>query len=143
MHIPGPSRQIAFHQLLVAARKTWLSDALAAALDSVDIRDVKRELDGLVPTDVQRILSRAGIRDEYVFPCPSLLETSPERRRSPSTPQAAAWAGSRSWRRMVPCLNRCGQPYRSCARCSPIRSQSSFAKSLLRSPRVTSLNCPS
>lgn len=77
MHVPDPSRQIAFHQLLVAARKTWLSDALASALDSVDIRVVKRELEVLVPADVQSILSRAGIRDEYVFPCPAVLEASP------------------------------------------------------------------
>lgn len=77
MRIPGPSRQIAFHQLLVAARKTWLNDALAAALDSVDVSAVKRELDRLVPADVQKILSRAGVRDEYVFACPSLLEASP------------------------------------------------------------------
>lgn len=77
MLIPDPSRQVAFHQLLVAARKTWLSDALAAALDSVGVRAVKRELDLLIPTDVQRILARAGIRDEYVFPCPSVLEAAP------------------------------------------------------------------
>lgn len=43
----------------------------------MEVRTVKRELDRLIPTDVQRILSRAGVRDEYVFPCPTVLEASP------------------------------------------------------------------
>ena len=74
---PSPSRQIAFHQLLVAARKTWLTDALSIALEAVDTSAMRRELDKLVPADVQKILSRSGIRDEYVFPSPSVLEAAP------------------------------------------------------------------
>lgn len=77
IHVPAASRQIAFHQLLVAARKTWLIDALATALDEVDLELVRSELSVLVPKDVQRTLSKAGIRDEYVFPCPALLATAP------------------------------------------------------------------
>jgi XcyI restriction endonuclease len=53
---PSTSRQIAFHQLLVAARKTWLMDALS---------------------DAQQVLAAAGVRDEHVFPTPIILETKP------------------------------------------------------------------
>ncbi len=71
------SRQIIFHQLLVAARKTWLRDALSAALDRVDPLKLKAQLSETVPSGAQRILASAGIRDEHVFPVPALLEINP------------------------------------------------------------------
>jgi len=74
---PSPSRQISFHQLLVAARKTWLSDALSDALKKSNPKDLKHQLSAYVPADVQQTLAGAGIRDEHVFPVPALLETSP------------------------------------------------------------------
>lgn len=45
---PDPSKQIAFHQLLVAARTTILHGALADALGAADPRIVARELGGLL-----------------------------------------------------------------------------------------------
>jgi hypothetical protein len=75
--IPDPSRQIAFHQLLVSARKTWLIDALAETLGQIEPAQLKKELLAFVATDAQRILAKAGIRDEHVFPLPSILEASP------------------------------------------------------------------
>lgn len=74
---PAPSRQLAFYQLLVGARKNWLNDALADALKQADPVKVKGELAALVPADVQKILAAAGIRDEHVFPCPTLLQAKP------------------------------------------------------------------
>jgi hypothetical protein len=74
---PSASRQIAFHQLLVAARKTWLMDALSQALSVVEPRVLKDQLTRYVPADAQRILAAAGIRDEHVFPTPILLEAKP------------------------------------------------------------------
>ncbi len=74
---PSASRQLAFHQLLVGARKTWLVDALQEALANADPAVVKREVSEFVPADAQRILASAGIRDEYVFPVPSLLQLKP------------------------------------------------------------------
>jgi hypothetical protein len=73
----SPLRQIAFHQLLVAARKTWLIDALREALAVADPAEIKREVNEFVPADAQRILAGAGIRDEYVFPVPSILRLKP------------------------------------------------------------------
>jgi hypothetical protein len=74
---PSAARQISFHQLLVAARKTWLSDALSETLQRIDPNILKTELGQYVPSAVQQILAAAGIRDEYVFPVPSLLEAKP------------------------------------------------------------------
>jgi hypothetical protein len=74
---PGASRQIAFHQLLVAARKTYLMDALSQALQAIAQRSLKAEIGEYVPEDAQRILAAAGIRDEHVFPTPLILKTKP------------------------------------------------------------------
>lgn len=77
--IPAPdaSRQAAFHQLLVAARKTWLLDALGETLSRIDPAVVKIQITTYVPSDAQRILARSGVRDEHVFPVPVVLEASP------------------------------------------------------------------
>lgn len=73
----SPTRQIAFHQLLALARKRWLLDALSAALGSIDPNFLKKEISVYAPADAQKILASAGIRDEHVFPCPSVLEVKP------------------------------------------------------------------
>jgi hypothetical protein len=73
----SPSRQIAFHQLLVAARKSWMMDALREALQNVNPNLVKEQLSVYVPADVQIILAAAGVRDEHVFPVPAVLEAKP------------------------------------------------------------------
>lgn len=74
---PSPSRQVRFHQLLVAARKQWLLDALSEALSRVDQAIVKSEISKYVPTDVQKMLATAGLRDEHVFPLPSVILEKP------------------------------------------------------------------
>lgn len=71
------SRQVAFHQLLVGARKTWLIDALQDALKRVDPDALRAQVAHYVPGDVQTILAVAGVRDEYVFPTPVVLEAQP------------------------------------------------------------------
>ncbi len=60
--------------MLVAARNSVLSDALSEALGQVDPHVVKKQILAYVPSDVQRILAAAGIRDEHVFPIPAVLE---------------------------------------------------------------------
>lgn len=71
------SRQVAFHQLLVAARKSWLMDALKEALIAAPPNIIKEQLTIYVPSDAQQILAAAGVRDEHVFPVPVVLETKP------------------------------------------------------------------
>jgi len=68
---------VAFHQLLVGARRTWLIDALRDALARVDASRLKAEIALYTPEDVQTTLASAGIRDEWVFPTPVVLETRP------------------------------------------------------------------
>jgi len=74
---PEPTRQIAFYQLLVADRKKVFIDALSDALASVDPSKIKTEIAEYVPVDVQKILAAQGLRDEYVFPVPSVIEAKP------------------------------------------------------------------
>jgi hypothetical protein len=77
LHPPSSSRQIIFHELLVAARKTWLIDALRDGLKAINQNELKRQLMQYVPEDVQKILATSGVRDELVFPTPILLEAKP------------------------------------------------------------------
>jgi hypothetical protein len=74
---PSPAKQVRFYQLLVAARKQWFIDALSSALRQVDQRAVKDQVEKLIPDEVQRILAAAGLRDEYVFPVPTVIEKQP------------------------------------------------------------------
>jgi hypothetical protein len=77
IQIPSASRQIAFHQLLVSARKTWLGDALIEALGRIDMARLDEQVPAYVAQDARRILAQAEIRDEKVFPLPIVLEASP------------------------------------------------------------------
>ena len=52
-------------------------DALSEALGQLDQDLVKEEIRKYVPGDVQRILAAGGLRDEHVFPIPSVLEAKP------------------------------------------------------------------
>jgi XcyI-like restriction endonuclease len=72
-----PSRQVIFHQALVAARKTTLIDALREALAQIDPKTIKEQLTKYAPSDAQKILAASGIRDEHVFPVPIVLQTKP------------------------------------------------------------------
>jgi len=73
----SPSRQVIFHQMLVAARKGVLMDALSDALGELDPIGTKKQIVQYVPDDAQKILAAAGIRDEHVFPIPAVLEKKP------------------------------------------------------------------
>jgi hypothetical protein len=73
----SPSRQVIFHQMLVAARKTTLMDALGEALGEVDPNLLKKQISHYVPAAAQKRLAASGIRDEHVFPVPAILEQKP------------------------------------------------------------------
>jgi hypothetical protein len=77
MNPPKPTRQVGFYQLLVAARKQWLIDALSDALKQVEQKVVKAQVAEYVPGDAQKLLAVAGLRDEHVFPVPAVLEVKP------------------------------------------------------------------
>jgi hypothetical protein len=75
--VPYPDKQIAFHQLLAAARKTVLRGSLSEALGKARPDMVRRELDRHAPAAARRVLAKAGIRDEYVFATPEVLRLRP------------------------------------------------------------------
>jgi XcyI-like restriction endonuclease len=74
---PSPARQVRFYQLLIAARRQWFMDALSEALGRLDQNSVKEQIREYVPGDAQKILAAAGLRDEYVFPIPAIIEAKP------------------------------------------------------------------
>jgi XcyI-like restriction endonuclease len=74
---PSPSRQLAFHELLVGARKTTLRDALREAVAAIDPNLLQEELSRYAPAKGRKILASAGIRDEEVFPTPVVLREAP------------------------------------------------------------------
>lgn len=61
----------------MASRRTVLRDALREAVGELQQVAVKREIQELVPERAQRLLAQAGIRDEDVFPLPSVLRQRP------------------------------------------------------------------
>lgn len=71
------SRQVIFHQVLVATRKTALMDALSEALGEIDPGLLKKQILKYAPVDAQKILAASGVRDEHVFPAPIVLEKKP------------------------------------------------------------------
>lgn len=74
---PSSTRQVAFYQLLVAARKKWFIEALSAVLGALDPSTAKAQIGDYVPAEAQKALAAAGLRDEYVFPLPAVLEAKP------------------------------------------------------------------
>ncbi|MBI2678105.1 MAG: XcyI family restriction endonuclease [Candidatus Koribacter versatilis] len=74
---PGAARQVRFHQLLVAARKQWFIDALSEALSKAEPETLKRQALEYIPPNAQKLLAAAGLRDEYVFPLPAVIELRP------------------------------------------------------------------
>ena len=77
IRVPYPEKQIAFHQLLVAARRTVLRQALSAALGTARPEVVRQQLDHYAPTGARQVLAKAGIRDEHVFATPEVLLIRP------------------------------------------------------------------
>jgi len=77
VHCPSVSRQIAFHQLLVAARKTWLAGALGEVLADAEPEKLKMEILKFAPSSALRVLASSNIRDEQVFPTPLVLALKP------------------------------------------------------------------
>ncbi|HEY6349503.1 MAG TPA: XcyI family restriction endonuclease [Candidatus Angelobacter sp.] len=63
--------------MLVAARQQWFVDALSEALRQLDQDVIKKQLSRYVSAEAQRTLAAAGIRDEFVFPVPAVINAKP------------------------------------------------------------------
>lgn len=69
--------QVRFYELLVGARRRWLTDALTLTLGKVPVATIQAELGLYAPNSARQALAAAGIRDEFVFPTPSVLVANP------------------------------------------------------------------
>jgi hypothetical protein len=58
-------------------RKLFLREALANAIQSVDLRELNAQLDQFAPAKDLRALAMRNLRGEFVFAVPLLLETKP------------------------------------------------------------------
>lgn len=65
------------HQLLLGARVTVLRDALMPVLGQVDPDLVAAEMKRHSPRSARKVLAASGIRDEFVFATPCVLEAGP------------------------------------------------------------------
>ncbi len=74
---PNAAPQANIHQLLLTARRVWLSDALRGAMADVDQAALRNQVTSYVPVVAQRVLATAGIRDEAMFPLSVVLEARP------------------------------------------------------------------
>lgn len=74
---PAATRQLAFHQLLLAARNKWTLNALLQVAGRLDPSIVRQQIAKYVPVEAQQVLARAGLREEHVFPLPVVLEAKP------------------------------------------------------------------
>jgi XcyI restriction endonuclease len=77
LNLPSAQRQLSFHQLLIAARKEVLGEALKKTLARIDPDTISKELSEYAPSEARQILAESGIRDEMVFVTPSILKADP------------------------------------------------------------------
>ncbi|MGE0229973.1 MAG: XcyI family restriction endonuclease [Dehalococcoidia bacterium] len=62
---------------MVAARSRWLLPALQQVLGEIDPEELSAELGTYASSEARQVLAGAGIRDEYVFPVPLVLQSAP------------------------------------------------------------------
>lgn len=72
-----PNTQVSFAGALKEMRKTYLQDALAATIASMDINMLDSELHEYVDNYSLQILAMHGMRGELLFAVPSVLEKNP------------------------------------------------------------------
>lgn len=79
MHINLPSSkpQANVASYLEQFRKLYLQQALPAAIQSVDLQELNRELYALAPSQDLKKLAGKGIRGEFIFASPIILATKP------------------------------------------------------------------
>src|SRR6266700_829727 len=77
INLPSSKPQANVASYLEEFRKIYLQQALANAIQSVDLRLINQELDELAPSRDLRRLASHGIRGEFVFAVPTILLTKP------------------------------------------------------------------
>src|SRR5947209_6194558 len=77
INLPSSKPQANVASYLEEFRKLYLQQALANAIQSLDLRTVNDQLDQLAPAGDLRQLASRGIRGEFVFALPAILTTKP------------------------------------------------------------------
>ena len=77
INLPSSKPQANVASYLEEFRKLYLQQALANAIQSLDLRTVNEQLDQLAPAADLRQLASRGIRGEFVFALPAILTTKP------------------------------------------------------------------
>lgn len=77
INLPSSKPQANVASYLEQFRKIYLQQALANAIEAIDLRALNRELDELAPSRDLRKLASRGIRGEFVFALPAILATKP------------------------------------------------------------------
>ena len=75
--MPSPDLQVAFYSRLQSVRRLYLADALAGALNGIDIRAVDQELAEYVGAEYLKRLAQFGLRGEILFPVPIIISAAP------------------------------------------------------------------
>ena len=76
--IPSPALQLDFTVALTKIRGLYLHDALATVVRKLDVTEIDRELATLAPKHSLASLANSGLREEWVFPVPLILISSPQ-----------------------------------------------------------------
>lgn len=77
INMPPPEMQIDFSFALGQVRSRYLQDALSATVDSLEIKQIDKELSEFVPGAGLKVLARHGLRGELLYAVPLVLGTNP------------------------------------------------------------------
>jgi XcyI restriction endonuclease len=78
-NLPPPDLQVSFALKLIEARSRFLQDALKAAVRTLDIVELDRQLAVHAPRASLSMLASHGLRGEPILPVPLVLEKSSDR----------------------------------------------------------------
>jgi hypothetical protein len=73
----SPKLQVSFFHRLQTVRELCLHEALSAAVGTLNVADIDRQLSEFADTAALRKVASFGVRGEVFFPVPCLLETNP------------------------------------------------------------------
>ena len=77
INLPSSKPQATVASYLEEFRKIYLQQALSTAIQAVELQLLNKELDALTPVEDLRALASRGIRGEFVFALPIIIQTKP------------------------------------------------------------------
>ena len=77
VNLPSSSLQVKIASALDTFRRLYLQKALAEAIQKLEMKNLNAELDEFAPPSDLKSLAGRGIRGEFLFPVPCILEANP------------------------------------------------------------------